>query len=58
MQDVFAFLENLGYRGEFFSPNGLLPLEGFDGEIPQGNNSERFWDSRIYCNNFLVTIRA
>ncbi len=58
MQDVFAFLENLGYEGAFFSPQGLLPLDVFDPTIHQKHNSERFWDAHDYCNNFLFKARA
>ncbi len=53
MQDVFAFLEGLGYEGSFFSPTGLLRLGDFDPSVHQRHDAERFWDAPGYCNNFL-----
>jgi FkbM family methyltransferase len=58
MRDVFSCLENLGYEGEFFSPQGLRPLDDFDPAIHQKHESERFWDAPGYCNNFLFKARA
>ncbi len=58
MREVFAFLENLGYSGEFFSPQGLRPLDAFDPAVHQKHESERFWDAPDYCNNFLFKARA
>src|SRR5438552_1485773 len=48
MQDVFGFLERLGYQGKFFSPMGLLPLKDFDSAIHQKNEADRFWDAYGY----------
>lgn len=53
MQDVFAFLAGLGYRGSFFSPEGLLPVSRFDPSLHQRKTAGRFWDAPGYCNNFL-----
>lgn len=58
MQDVFTYLEGLGYEGRFFSPQGLLPLNEFEPAIHQRHDSERFWDAPDYCNNFLFKARA
>jgi len=57
MQDVFSYLQNLGYDGEFFSPLGLRPLKEFDPAVHQKNDLERFWDSSDYCNNFMFKPR-
>ncbi len=53
MQDVFNFLHGLGYTGEFFSTDGLRPLNEFNPAVHQKQSSERFWDAPDYCNNFL-----
>ena len=53
VQDVFRYLGQLGYAGTFFSPRGLLPLREFDPRIHQKSDTDRFWDARDYCNNFL-----
>ena len=53
MQDVFAFLEGLGFSGSFFSPQGLLPLDRFDPSVHQRRAPGRFWAAPGYCNNFL-----
>lgn len=57
MSDVFAFLEEFGYRGAFFSPRGLLPLSEFRPEVHQRRVGERFWDTPGYCNNFWFHAR-
>ena len=57
MQDVFSYLQNLGYDGEFFSRLGLRPLKEFDPAVHQKNDLERFWDSSDYCNNFMFKPR-
>ena len=51
--NVFAYLEGLGYRGQFFSPAGLRPLEEFRLDLHQRRGEGRFWQARGYCNNFL-----
>jgi FkbM family methyltransferase len=55
MQDVFSFLENFGYTGEFFSPDGLRPLAEFNLSRHHKQIGARFWDAPDYCNNFLFT---
>jgi FkbM family methyltransferase len=52
-QEVFAFLTGLGYRGAFFSPRGLRPVEEFEPAIHQRRGPGRFWEAPGYCNNFL-----
>jgi FkbM family methyltransferase len=51
--EVFAFLKGLGYRGAFFSPGGLRPIQQFDPEVHQRRGPGRFWEAPGYCNNFL-----
>ena len=53
MQDVFNFLQGLGYTGEFFSTTGLRPLSEFNPKQHQKHDGPRFWDQPGYCNNFL-----
>jgi FkbM family methyltransferase len=53
MQDVFTFLEGLGYQGSFFAAQGLRPLGEFDPDVHQRHDAGRFWDAPSYCNNFL-----
>lgn len=52
-RDVFAHLEGLGYRGQFFSPKGLRPVAEFDAAVHQRRAPGRFWEAAGYCNNFL-----
>jgi len=53
LQDVFGFLQKLGYAGQFFAQGELLPLARFDPSIHQRQAGERFWDRKDYSNNFL-----
>jgi FkbM family methyltransferase len=53
MTDVFDFLKNFGYAGNFFSPAGLRPLAEFAPARHQKTDGHRFWDAPDYCNNFL-----
>jgi FkbM family methyltransferase len=55
MLDIFARLQNLGYAGELFSPDGLLPLNEFDPPPHQMQTSARFLDAPDCCNNSLFT---
>jgi FkbM family methyltransferase len=55
--EVFAFLRTLGYRGAFFSPRGLRPIEEFDPSAHQRCVPGRFWEAPGYCNNFLFEAR-
>lgn len=50
---VFDYLKSLGYRGRFFGPDGLAPLEQFRLEIHQRARPGRFWDEKDYYNNFV-----
>ena len=52
-QDVFDCLRELGYRGAFFSPAGLLPIHQFRLAVHQPVRDGRFWEAADYCNNFV-----
>ncbi len=52
-RDVFAFLESRGYRGGFFTPDGLTPVAQFDEARHQRRGPGRFWKEPGYRNNFL-----
>jgi FkbM family methyltransferase len=52
-EDVFKHLQSRGYRGFFFSPAGLQPIERFDVKIHQPVREGRYWQAPDYCNNFL-----
>ena len=56
--EVFAYLRSLGYRGAFFSPRGLRPIEEFDPSVHQRCGPGRFWEAPCYCNNFLFEAKA
>lgn len=49
---VFDYLQGLGYRGWFFGPDGLAPVERFDARLHQPVRPGRFWDAKDYYNNF------
>jgi FkbM family methyltransferase len=51
-QDVFAFLEGLGYEGGFFARGGLRPLREFDPAV-HGDP-----ECSGYANNFAFQPRA
>jgi FkbM family methyltransferase len=51
--DVFDYLQARGYRGQFFSPRGLRPIEEFRLDLHQRPGAGRFWRAKGYCNNFL-----
>jgi FkbM family methyltransferase len=49
---VFDYLRGLGYRGWFFGPSGLAPVEDFRLEVHQPVRPGRYWDAKDYYNNF------
>lgn len=53
VQDVFSYLESLGYEGSFVCGNQVLPLFGFDAAVHQRQDGEWFWKNDNYCNNFI-----
>lgn len=53
MNDVFSFLNSLGYEGSFVHGGDILPLERFNPNIHQRAEGEYFWKNKGYCNNFI-----
>ena len=53
VQDVFSYLEGLGYEGSFVCRNRLFPIATFDAAVHQRRDGQYFWKSKIYCNNFI-----
>lgn len=51
--DVFRFLNDLGYSGEFVCGRDLRPLSEFDPAVHQKQTEGRFSDAKDYCNNFV-----
>jgi FkbM family methyltransferase len=51
-QAVFDYLRGFGYRGYFFGPKGLAPVEQFSAEIHQPLREGRYLEGRPYYNNF------
>lgn len=58
VMDVFGFLKDLGYSGEFVCGKTLRPLAEFDPAVHQKQTGERFWDAPDYYNNFVFRKRA
>jgi FkbM family methyltransferase len=55
VEDVFAYLNALGYAGHFVAGNRLLPVSNFDAAIHQRQNGEWFWKAKGYYNNFVFS---
>ncbi len=53
VDDVFAFLQSLGYQGYLLQRRALLPLDRFDLAVHQARKGDRFWNAPGYFNNFL-----
>lgn len=51
-QAVFDYLRGFGYRGFFFGPSGLAPVEQFSAEVHQPLRAGRLLEGRPYYNNF------
>ncbi|MFN0021096.1 MAG: FkbM family methyltransferase [Pirellulaceae bacterium] len=58
VHDVFRFLENLGYSGEFVCGRRLRPLAEFDASVHQKQAGDKFWDAKDYYNNFVFRKNA
>jgi len=56
--DVFAYLHELNYDGEFICRHELKPIQEFNPDLHQKSVGERFWEARDYCNNFVFRKRA
>lgn len=54
VQDVLEFFLERDYEGWFIRRGELRPLAEFDPDIHQSQVGEKFWDSKDYCNNFVV----
>jgi len=57
-QAVFDYLQSLGYRGFFFGPAGMMPIEQFRPAIHQPVRPGRFWNAKDYYNNFAFLPEA
>ena len=53
VEDVFSYLEGLGYEGSFIRRDRLLPIGEFDAALHQRQDGAWFWKSGDYCNNFV-----
>ena len=53
VQDVFSYLEGLGYQGSFICRDQVLPISEFDATVHQRQDGEWFWKRKDYCNNFV-----
>lgn len=51
--DVFRYLEELGYAGQFVSGRRLRPISEFDPALHQRQTGDRFWEAEDYHNNFV-----
>ena len=53
VNDVFSYLEALGYRGSFINGSRVLPIAHFDVAVHQRQEGEWFWKQPGYCHNFI-----
>jgi FkbM family methyltransferase len=53
VNEVFAFITTMGYKGYFFNEHDLLPIEEFKFDIHQAQQGDRYWANPTYCNNFV-----
>jgi FkbM family methyltransferase len=53
--DVLGYLADIGYQGFFVKDNLLLPLKEFNPDVHQRQEGSRYWDSKDYCNNFVMS---
>lgn len=53
VDEVFAYLRSLGYRGRFIDGQQVLPIETFDVSVHQRQDGEWFWKKPGYCHNFI-----
>lgn len=58
VEDVFAYLNALGYAGHFVADNRLLPVSKFDAAVHQKQDSQWFWKEKGYYNNFVFSKTA
>lgn len=55
VEDVFAYLNSLGYAGHFIAGKRLLPVSKFNAAVHQKQDGEWFWKANGYCNNFVFS---
>jgi len=55
--DVFRFLQDLGYEGQFVCGKALRSIAEFDPATHQKQTGDRFWDAPDYYNNFVFKKR-
>jgi Methyltransferase FkbM domain len=53
VQEIFSYLNDLGYQGSFICRGQVLPIAEFDAAVHQRQDGEWFWKRRDYCNNFI-----
>jgi hypothetical protein len=49
VSDVFAYLRDLGYEGQFFAPRDQQPIDRLGPAVTQSDREFHF------CNNFVLT---
>ena len=54
---VLDLLRSMRYDGFFVHRSRLVPLSEFRQEIHQRHSGENYWNSRDYCNNFVLSKR-
>lgn len=54
IEDIFHYLEDLGYKGNYFGPGGVTQLDEFDIERDQPADTKPSHDNAV-VNNFLFT---
>ncbi|MDY6844290.1 MAG: FkbM family methyltransferase [Thermodesulfobacteriota bacterium] len=55
--DVFNFLYDFNYRGQFVAQNLLVDIAEFIPEKHQKQSGDRYWDRKEYVNNFIFRPR-
>jgi FkbM family methyltransferase len=55
VEDVFAYLSDLGYAGHFIAGSRLLPVSKFDATVHQKQDGDWFWKAKGYYNNFVFS---
>ncbi len=53
VEDVFAYLGGLGYKGLFFWKGKLMPVSQFEAEKHQAIAGSEIVDKKAYANNFV-----
>jgi FkbM family methyltransferase len=53
VKEVFSFLEDLGYSGQFFANGKITSLDKFDMQKHQQIRDGKIIDHLSYCNNFV-----